>query len=69
MCMNWSFMDLFLVTNGVCLSYSNLLGTKRFVVGKWSLLVICRFLHRYKGEMLEEVPRIFEAVFQCTLEV
>lgn len=24
---------------------------------------------RYKGAMLEDVPKIFEAVFQCTLEV
>lgn len=27
------------------------------------------FFYRYKSEMLEDVPRIFEAVFQCTLEV
>ncbi|EER98405.2 hypothetical protein BDA96_02G120800 [Sorghum bicolor] len=26
-------------------------------------------INKYKGEMLEEVPRIFEAVFQCTLEM
>lgn len=26
-------------------------------------------LCRYKGAMIEDVPRIFEAVFQCTLEV
>jgi len=24
---------------------------------------------RYKAAMIEDVPRIFEAVFQCTLEV
>ncbi|GJY45458.1 hypothetical protein Tco_0434521, partial [Tanacetum coccineum] len=23
---------------------------------------------RYKGAMIDDVPRIFEAVFQCTLE-
>lgn len=26
-------------------------------------------LDRYKGAMMEDVRRIFEAVFQCTLEV
>ena len=29
--------------------------------------MICSF--RYKGTMLDDVPNIFEAVFQCTLEV
>lgn len=29
----------------------------------------CSTLFRYKGTMIENVPRIFEAVFQCTLEV
>lgn len=27
------------------------------------------FFCRYKGAMIEDIPRIFEAAFQCTLEV
>lgn len=27
------------------------------------------FICRYKATMIEDVPRIFEAVFQCTLQV
>ncbi|XP_062189528.1 protein EXPORTIN 1A-like [Phragmites australis] len=33
------------------------------------LSLFATIINKYKGEMLEEVPRIFEAVFQCTLEM
>lgn len=51
------------------LSYPNLLETKCFCCWQMESVSNFSFLYRYKGEMLEEVPRIFEAVFQCTLEV
>ncbi|OEL25470.1 Protein EXPORTIN 1A [Dichanthelium oligosanthes] len=33
------------------------------------LSLFATIINKYKGEMLEDVPRIFEAVFQCTLEM
>jgi exportin-1 len=33
------------------------------------LSLFATIINKYKGEMLEEVPHIFEAVFQCTLEM
>lgn len=30
---------------------------------------ILNLVYRYKAVMTEDVPRIFEAVFECTLEV
>lgn len=32
-------------------------------------LTLLFLINRYKGAMVDDVPRIFEAVFQCTLEV
>jgi len=32
-------------------------------------IICCVVCDRYKAAMIEDVPRIFEAVFQCTLEV
>jgi len=33
------------------------------------LSLFATIINKYKAEMLEDVPRIFEAVFQCTLEM
>ncbi|GFY81813.1 exportin 1A [Actinidia rufa] len=33
------------------------------------LSLFATIINKYKGAMIEDVPRIFEAVFQCTLEV
>ncbi|XP_047980580.1 protein EXPORTIN 1A isoform X2 [Salvia hispanica] len=33
------------------------------------LSLFATIINKYKGAMLEEVPKIFEAVFQCTLEM
>nr|GLL38826.1 protein EXPORTIN 1A isoform X2 [Ipomoea trifida] len=33
------------------------------------LSLFATIINKYKGAMLEDVPRIFEAVFQCTLEM
>jgi hypothetical protein len=44
----------------------------RLFLGKFTVFINSngwKFSYRYKSEMLEDVPRIFEAVFQCTLEV
>ncbi|KAK6926156.1 Chromosome region maintenance repeat [Dillenia turbinata] len=33
------------------------------------LSLFATIINKYKGEMIEDVPRIFEAIFQCTLEM
>ncbi|KAJ4850267.1 hypothetical protein Tsubulata_015872 [Turnera subulata] len=55
-------------------SYLLLLGTMKiyllnrtcFITNHFLLIIFC--FERYKAAMIEDVPRIFEAVFQCTLE-
>jgi hypothetical protein len=56
-------------------SYNCFLHISHFIwqfLGKLTVFINSKgwkFSYRYKSEMLEDVPRIFEAVFQCTLEV
>lgn len=54
----------------ICCWFS--VALSNYIEHQFALFIICFhnfFWWRYKNTMIEDVPRIFEAVFQCTLEV